>query len=40
MYKYTFTDITNKIDHTHIANLSILVQLHVCLGSILCPCII
>ena len=24
---------TNKIDHTHIANLPILVQLHVCLGT-------
>ena len=24
---------TNKIDHTHIANLPILIQLHVCLGT-------
>ena len=39
MYKYTSTASTyiyrhtNKIAHTHIANLPILVQLHVCIGT-------
>ena len=39
MYKYICRH-TNKIAHTHITNLSILLHLHVCLGIIICPCII
>ena len=39
MYKYIYIyQHTNKIAHTHITNLPILLQ-HVCLGT-LCPCTI